>query len=677
MNIQNFMSENLLQALGWTVIHSLWQITLIGIVLKISLRLMKNQAPSFRYHILLMGVFSIIVASGFTFYKIMDQTHSAGVPIISETMYYPNEAFRMAEISNSSIVAYDRSLVQNGRRFIQQNTPVIALLWLVGFFIFSIRFAGGYWYLSRLYRKSTRANQRILEISNNIRRRLNLEKYVEVLESASVKVPIALGYLKPVIILPVGLATSIPYNQLEAIITHELAHIKRNDFPINLIKSILEAVYFYHPVFWWIGKQIDNEREHCCDDLTIALCENEKSLQEALLNIELHNQKLQHIAAALYKNKFQLLNRIKRMKTNDHLNHGNRKTMAGLFVLPALVIIFSISSAFVPRTYDMPDRSFQNNPAVPSGSEITTIIDTPANQAESLKQKAPAQEVSPVDKAEKTTVPDSTRVKYGSKIKTEDGYVLMEFDEEMNLQSITKDGKDLSGEEREKYEKIAEKSKKAYDAEILQKEKQKELQKLQEELKSVQEKMAQVQDEYNEIMKSYMEKAAISGEYVWPELYADVFDDAWKTQYEAFDDVQFDYPEFKMPEMPNVYFDEEAMKEHLEHSQQMYEETMRDFKLQQQEMMNQKEFQQQMKAMEREAREMGRTSRNMEIGFRKEMINDGLIDEWDDLESLKLTDNKLEINGQKQSKKLHEKYLQLYKKLTGKELEGQLEISGD
>ena len=104
--------------------------------------------------------------------------------------------------------------------------------------------------------------------------------------------------LKPVILLPVGLATSLPIDQVEAILAHEMAHIRRNDYLINLLKSLIEVVFFYHPVIWWISSTLETEREHCCDDITIRICGNEKSLQKALLNLQQFGQYQTALATA-------------------------------------------------------------------------------------------------------------------------------------------------------------------------------------------------------------------------------------------------------------------------------------------------------------------------------------------------------------------------------------------
>ncbi|MBN2173463.1 MAG: M48 family metalloprotease [Bacteroidales bacterium] len=685
MNNLHLFNDNILQALGWTIIHSLWQIVLIGSLLKAGLWVFRKHAPEIRYHLLLAGLLSIVLIAVFTFFKIYDQpsNNASALKTVGNEVFPATQAF---EISEPGVVAFDKSILTETRLLIQQNAHLITLFWLIGFLFFSIRFAGGYWFLSRIKKKSIPVNTKIQILAKNIGSKFNLNEFVKVFESVTVKVPIALGYLKPVIILPAGLATSIPFNQLEAILTHEMAHIKRNDFLVNLLKSMLEAVFFYHPVFWWIGKQLDNERENCCDDLTIELCKNETSLQEALFNIELHNQKLQHIAAALYKNKFQLLNRIKRMKSKNNLNHGNRITLAGLIVLPALLLIFSLSSAFVPREQDLPDFIYQNNRTVSEHTDLNSDASEPVNLVNNAESDE-REKIFTEKASDPAAVPDTNEIKYGSKIKTDDGYVLMEFDESMNLQKITKDGKELTGADRDKYEKIAANSKNAYDSQIREKEHKKDLEKVQEKMKELQERMAEVQGQYNEVMKEYMEKAAFASDNLWPEVYANALDQNWYFKMDSLENYHFEmpeieFPEIVMPELPETYFDEAQLQEMFEQAQAQYKEAMQNYNHQREEWWEERDVRKDARAQEEEARALERDARMLESNSNKlqntlktELINDGILKHWDDLKNFMLSDKKMEVNGKNQPKELQEKYLKLYKDLTGKELEGTLVIN--
>ena len=116
--------------------------------------------------------------------------------------------------------------------------------------------------------------------------RLGLPAVVEVLQSTLVKTPIVLGYFRPVILLPLCVVTGLPGVQLELILAHELAHIRRHDYLVNLLQTLVETLFFYHPAVWWLSRQIRNERENCCDDVAMATVGSRADYGHALLAIE-------------------------------------------------------------------------------------------------------------------------------------------------------------------------------------------------------------------------------------------------------------------------------------------------------------------------------------------------------------------------------------------------------
>lgn len=115
---------------------------------------------------------------------------------------------------------------------------------------------------------------------------LGLRRFVQVLQSTLVQTPVLVGYFRPAILLPVGLVTGLPIAQLEAILAHELAHVRRHDFVVNLLQTLVETLCFYHPAVWWLSRQIRVEREHCCDDLVVGLLGNRVEYGRALLAVE-------------------------------------------------------------------------------------------------------------------------------------------------------------------------------------------------------------------------------------------------------------------------------------------------------------------------------------------------------------------------------------------------------
>ncbi|MFT5324030.1 MAG: beta-lactamase regulating signal transducer with metallopeptidase domain, partial [Planctomycetaceae bacterium] len=105
-------------------------------------------------------------------------------------------------------------------------------------------------------------------------RRLSVSRPVRLAQSALVEVPTVIGVLRPLILLPATAMTGLSTEQLDAILAHEIAHIRRHDYFINLIQTVIETLLFYHPAVWWLSGRILQERENCCDDIASNVCEN-------------------------------------------------------------------------------------------------------------------------------------------------------------------------------------------------------------------------------------------------------------------------------------------------------------------------------------------------------------------------------------------------------------------
>src|SRR4030095_13888079 len=113
-----------------------------------------------------------------------------------------------------------------------------------------------------------------------------LFRSVHVVESIAVEVPTVIGWMRPVILLPVAAVAALTPAQVEAILAHELAHIRRHDYAVNLLQTTAETLLFYHPAVWWISKRIRAEREHCCDDVAVRVCGDAVSYAHALAELE-------------------------------------------------------------------------------------------------------------------------------------------------------------------------------------------------------------------------------------------------------------------------------------------------------------------------------------------------------------------------------------------------------
>jgi beta-lactamase regulating signal transducer with metallopeptidase domain len=152
--------------------------------------------------------------------------------------------------------------------------------------VFLARFAGGSWRVRRL-RLSTReaSISKWQPTGERLGERLGIRRAFRIVDSALVAVPSVIGIVRPVVLLPVaGLANLTP-GQVEALIAHELAHIQRRDYAVNVAQTIAEALLFFHPAVWWMSARIREERENCCDDVALELCAEPVAYASALAEL--------------------------------------------------------------------------------------------------------------------------------------------------------------------------------------------------------------------------------------------------------------------------------------------------------------------------------------------------------------------------------------------------------
>ncbi|NQW03302.1 MAG: M56 family metallopeptidase [Acidobacteria bacterium] len=150
----------------------------------------------------------------------------------------------------------------------------VLMLWAVGVVLFAARLAGGWLIARRLATRAVTPVAAELEIvARRLATRLRLSRPVRILQSSAVAVPVMIGWLKPVVLLPTAALSGLAPDQLEALLAHELAHVRRHDYVVNLLQSMVETTLFYHPGVWWVSHRVRVEREHCCDDLAVRVTE--------------------------------------------------------------------------------------------------------------------------------------------------------------------------------------------------------------------------------------------------------------------------------------------------------------------------------------------------------------------------------------------------------------------
>ncbi len=315
---------NATQALGWALVHFLWQGAALAVVLATALAVIRQSAARTRYAISLATLAAMLVLPIVTAVHLhrpqppgaaVAATVTGVAPVIARS-----PASEVSDAATASTVAPSRvtraatvsARLSVLRSMLDPALPWLVVVWLVGVVVFSIRLARG-WAAARTLRThgTTPAAAPLVAMLERLTARLRVRRPVALLESALVQVPAVVGWLRPVILVPASALTGLSPQQLELLIAHELAHVRRYDYLVNLAQSVLETLLFYHPAVWWVSGQIREEREHCCDDLVVRITGDAHVYATALVSMErLRNEPPQLALAATGGS---LLHRVRRL----------------------------------------------------------------------------------------------------------------------------------------------------------------------------------------------------------------------------------------------------------------------------------------------------------------------------------------------------------------------------
>ena len=650
--IYDIIPEEFIKAIGWTIFHSIWQGAVVAILLAGILLLTRKNSSRLRYNLSAAALFVMFGISIITFIYVY--TSSADISAGSVETLYGSSLNSNTNINSEPLVNNtDLDIAGTLKSYFAQHMPLIVTVWLFGFFLFSLRFVGGLLYVQKLKNEGINPlddpwTYRLRALS----KKLVLNKIVQIFESAKVKTPITIGYLKPVILLPIGMIAGLPQDQVEAIIIHELSHIKRYDFIVNLFQTFVETIFFYHPVIWWISSTIKSERENCCDDLTLKLCGGSLIYFKALYNLQQICSDENDLALAAIGKKNQLFRRINRMNSNNRNSSYGMKfaAFAVLLILIATASFYSTSSAKENR-YNTASIAFVNPNILSSdnissdqsGDGLVTIADTI-----SLK------------KGKRTLKFSEDNKRYKAKLnngKIEEFYV---------------DGDKVEEKELPKYEGMVNQHLNEYDSTMNE---------YRESMKDYKEKMKNFREKMKKFRGTHSFNFDGDFDFPIPPISIDIPEMDTTEWKKIMKDVQRDVreslerhpirvPRIHIPHitippieldslhagLENFHFDNEAFRE----SMSEWGENMKNFK----------------SDMEKLKVNLG----NLKVEMKKlkdfmhdvkdALIKDKLMDEGDDLDDFILSKDEMIVGGKKVSPELHKKYLELYKKHFGKELTG-------
>ena len=315
MTSLQLLTGPLAQALGWALLHLVWQAVIVAGILAAVLALMTRQSASARYVVscgALALVFAMFVATTIRAYD------PAAAPIsVSGDTAASAETVRVSLRQLPVLIAESAAQGVKEQAIATLTTarnhlPSIVAIWLLGVVLLSSRLLVSWMRAKRLVHRASRpASREWQRLATHLSNALGLRRAVTLLESAAVEVPSVIGSLRPVILLPASALTGMTPEQIEMVLAHEMAHIRRHDFLINLLQAVVETLMFYHPAVWWMSRRVRIERENCCDDLAVAVCGNPIQYARALTRLEeLRASALPVVVAA---NGGSLLERIRRI----------------------------------------------------------------------------------------------------------------------------------------------------------------------------------------------------------------------------------------------------------------------------------------------------------------------------------------------------------------------------
>ena len=349
--------EGAVRAVGWTLVSSMWQGVLIVGVVALVLRALRSASAETRYVVACVGL--LLMASAwvgtalYLGHGVTPDPRSAGAPTPVAVGSAPElgpagpfdttPAVRILRVSRS--VRDDASVLPWQQR-LDRLVPWLVPVWLVGVGVLSVRLGVGWWGTRRLREMELAAGtpalrEQVARLSNL----LGIRRIVQVVQSSRVDVPATIGWLRPLVLVPASALAGLTPAQLEAVLVHELAHVRRHDYAVNVLQSAIEIVLFYHPACWWLTRRIRIEREHCCDDIAVSMCGDRLTYAAALADLESLRGRT---PLALAATDGSLLGRIRRILSGETA----RPRPAGLAaaVLPSTMLMLTIAMVPAPMT---------------------------------------------------------------------------------------------------------------------------------------------------------------------------------------------------------------------------------------------------------------------------------------------------------------------------------------
>jgi GWxTD domain-containing protein len=286
MNMLSVSTESLIHVIGWTLLHFFWQGTLIALLLFGVLPLLHERSSQVRYTFACSALVLMVVSPLITCIHLVRAMQSHTSELFGSTLQMPS-------VNSHGGVLFSESLLDHLTYTLDRSLPLLLFFWCIGVLFIFGRLGLGLIVTHRI--RSTASlplSEELQACFYRLARRMSIGRTVRLASSVIVQVPALIGWFRPVVLIPLGCLSGLSMAQIEAIFAHELAHIRRHDYLISVLQSIVEALLFYHPAVWWVSQTIRKERENCCDDIAVEISGNALIYARALSLLEEHRSSL-------------------------------------------------------------------------------------------------------------------------------------------------------------------------------------------------------------------------------------------------------------------------------------------------------------------------------------------------------------------------------------------------
>ncbi|WP_076417772.1 TonB family protein [Colwellia sp. UCD-KL20] len=332
---ESFLNSPLIYSIAHTLIHFLWQGVLVALVLKTLLVFTPNQKSQLRY----------AFASGAMILNLI-------LPLITFFIIFKPDYLQLSQhLSQTSITGFEFTQIisQQGEWYsnVIDYLPYLTFAWLTVISILSLKLLFELYSVNQLPKQDTLIpDADLLTRFQALSLQIGIKKVPTLLISLNTSVPMAIGWIKPIVLIPVSMLTGLTPTQLDMLILHELAHIRRYDYIVNFIQSLVEIILFFHPCVIWVSNQMRNEREYCSDDIAVKHCGNPIAYAHTLADTaSLCNKHRHHSipSMAMAASGGDLTQRVLRLVNEHHCSSNNQisKWFASLTILSVILFISS------------------------------------------------------------------------------------------------------------------------------------------------------------------------------------------------------------------------------------------------------------------------------------------------------------------------------------------------